>query len=742
MARPLDWSAMLVRSGLLVLLASVLGACGGGGSSSVVAPPSSHPFLIVDPAEFATLRSRRNTSPWREVADEAIRYARDEVFEPSAPAFQAKTRMADLCGAIALAWILDPRSRLRTKLVETLEHWNGYYEAAAAPGAGTQLRWQQSAMVESILALDVMRDALATADRERLEAMVDDMVRGWWSRRSQDGTTSTPGVTTIWALYAGDRTLFEAARSLYLERLFGELTDEGVFAGGTGYAWVRYAGDRLSKYLAIDVLVRSGENPDLYADARLRTFHEWLFAGGYTPMGTNLTFGDSDPSRPVEATFGYWVPNRAPLVSEQAGRNAAWLTRDIVPRPGLVNYLLMDVAVPAEAPVSHVWKDIAVFREPGGSQDGLLGALWCPTDSGGHSHKDVNAVHLCAYGENLVVNSGYCGSDVGVDATFDWEWIFDRAASSNTVSIDGADHVAKRGAGTVAGFAGAGFDFATADSGNALSGGDHLRSLWMVHGTSAEPGYFVLVDEVDSSGDLVCLDLHPDSATVATVVPGLAYEWEVPRPGRDPVALTLFLATVPASAELRDAGLCAFDGNEYVARALRACHELPTATPIVTLAIPHDTAHPAPTATALGAGNVYSGARLEYASGVTDLVLGARGDALVTVGPESFRARAAHVRRGSAGVQRYFAQRGRVLDDGAVEPTGFEADRDVDVLVSGTEVRVSSTGAEVLFRDPDLSGALATTPAGTVLDAGPGFVRIALAPGTIAFDLETGALLP
>ena len=246
-------------------------------------------------------------------------------------------------------------------------------------------------------------------------------------------------MVALWALYRGDRALAAEATALFRERLFDELTPGGVFDSGPGYAWARQGGDRISKYALIDVLEFTGRDRTLYADPRLVGLQEWLFRGAYTPARTNLTFGDSDPSRPVEALLGYVQPHRVARFSERAGRNAAWLVRDVEPRPLLSSFALIDDA-PLEplAPTSCVWTDCASFWEDARSADSLMAALWCPRSSGSHSHFDVNAVHLYAYGKNVVRNVGYCGAGAGIDASFDWNWVSATARSSNTVTIDGA----------------------------------------------------------------------------------------------------------------------------------------------------------------------------------------------------------------------------------------------------------------------------------------------------------------
>jgi hypothetical protein len=699
----------------------------------------------VDADEYAELRARAGSEPWRSVALEALRYADEESFDPRASAFQAKTRLTDLCGALALAHVLDPRPNRVEKLREVLGQWPDYFEPTAPQGSVTQVRWQQGAMVQSILALDVMHAALEPDELAGLEAMIDGMVGAWWDNLAQDGTTSTPGLTAIWALYEGDRERFRAARDLFLERFWAELTPGGIFDGGVGYAWVRQGGDRLSKYALLDVLQHTGEDDSLYSDARLVGLHEWLYGGAYTPRRTNLTFGDSDPSRVLEGLQGYMPGYRAGLLSERAGRHAAWLLRDVEPRPLLSNYVLLNTTLLApEPPRSALYADAASFYEDGGSEDSLMGALWSPRSSGGHSHKDVNSVHLYAYGENVLRNVGFCGAGEGVDGTFDWEWVFDTAASSNTLTLGEADHAGKVGAGILEGLVAPGFDYAAAGSGPALAGGSHVRSLLFVHGESVRPGYFVLLDEVvAAAGQAVCLDLHPDAAGLSTLAAGTEYGASVRQLGPSAVGLALFLGTSPARVELRPGGLCAFDGNEYVGQFLHACHAADAAgqARTVTLLVPHDGDHSKPALARLSAAGA-TGASVGYPDGTLDIVAESSGEALVVLGPQAFRGHGLHLRTSGGLLRQYFVRRGRALDDGAPARRGFESDAELSLFVRGTESYVTSAGATVTFHEPALTGASFTSAAGTVLSAGPGFVRVRLNPGRFGFDLASGARLP
>ncbi|HEX6882609.1 MAG TPA: heparinase II/III family protein [Planctomycetota bacterium] len=730
-----------------VLSALLLAACSGSGGSGAPAPvPVEHPALLLRADDHAALRARRGTSPWRELADEALRVAREEDFDPLASDFDAFRRMTDLCGALGLALVLEPGPAHLAKLVATLEAWEDYFLGLAPPGSGVLVRWQQSAMFHAILALDVAHDALDPDVRARLEGMLDGMVRTWWRELAQDGTTSTPGLVGLWALYRGDGALAAAASALFRQRLFDELAPSGVFDSGSGYAWVRQGGDRTSKYLLIDVLEHTGRDRTLYGDPRLVALHEWMYQGAYTPARTNPTFGDSDPTRPVEALQGYPQPYRAHRFSAQAGRNAAWLVRDVAPRPLLATYVLLDDEVPVpEPPVSRVFGDSATLWEDGARADALQAVLWSARTESSHSHFDVNAVHLAAYGRDVLRNAGYCGSGVGIDATFDWDWVSARARSGNTVLLGGTEHVSKAGGGVVEGLTARGFDHASARSGAALAGGTHRRNLWLVHGEPDAPGYFVLLDEVSSAASDVELELllHPDTDLVATRTADEAFEATLGAGTGAPVGLTLFLATPPLATELLPGGLCAFDDKEYVGQYLSATYSTGSARAVraLTVLFPFDAGHAEPLHARL-AGPGFTGARLAFASGVEDVLLESAGTSVLAPGPESVRAVGAWFRRRGGAVASYFLARGLRFDAGTTPALGLASSAELTILVRGTEVHVTSAGATVTFDEPLLTGSVFSSAVGTVLSAAPGRVQLALNPGTFAFDLETGLALP
>jgi hypothetical protein len=278
-----------------------------------------------------------------------------------------------------------------------------------------------------------------------------------------------------------------------------------------------------------------------------------------------------------------------------------------------------------------------------------------------------------------------------------------------------------------------------------MDASEHLRSLLMVHGEPGRPGYFVLLDEVtaDVPGRTVHVNLHPDSARVTTVAAQREYQWAVREFGTSDVQVNLFLATPPASSQLLDGGLCAFDGNEFVGKYLRSTY--PTDAQglrhVVTLVVPHDAGHAKPALTRIQGGGVVSGATLAFGGGVIDYVLESRGTTPIPFGAGFFQAKAVHTRAVAGSASQYFVRAGRGFSDGAAQPRGFESDAALALFARGTEVWVTSAGTRVLFHEPTLVGNVFSTSAGTVTQAGPGFVEIVLAPGSHAFDLDSGAEL-
>ena len=490
--------------------------------------------------------------------------------------------LREIIDAATLLYILDPAGRQRH--LATL-NWafdrlpdlgNGRVPDPSVWDANVPVA---NALFSAILALDVAYYDLEPARRREVEEILGRLVR---ENREESWINSSYALRGLWALFTGDRRAFERYKQLYIDAFYEALTEDSVFNAGPGYALARFVNpDREQKHLFMDVLEFTGEG-GFYGDPRIGRFYEWLLAHAMAPDGRSYTFGDTSPVASLLDGPAGAALYRAHRFSEAAGAYAAWWAQQMR-RPGsFVAYVLADRAPePVRPEVSLIAADGGAWfvhtgesgarvgspggqaSSPGGSgggrQEWIAGALWNPRSSGGHAHKDVNAVHLAAYGEHLVVNSGYRGWGQG-GLGFSWTYVHDEAISSNTAPIDGADHRLKHGAGIQEGFVAERFMYARGDSGSALPNGVHIRDFIFVlpahdgrhagapesaagvgppgdaGGAEAPPGgasgeagiggYWILIDRIRPvvAGASMSVALHPYSAEHVTVEEAVEYE--------------------------------------------------------------------------------------------------------------------------------------------------------------------------------------------------------------------------
>src|SRR5690606_29023468 len=83
-----------------------------------------------------------------------------------------------------------------------------------------------------------------------------------------------------------------------------------------------------------------------------------------------------------------------------------------LPRGNLLTYALARTNLPAPSVIpSRIFNNGGAWLfENSTSPNALTGALWNVKGSEYHSHKDVNSLHLTAYGEHVLRNVGYKGA--------------------------------------------------------------------------------------------------------------------------------------------------------------------------------------------------------------------------------------------------------------------------------------------------------------------------------------------
>ncbi|MCK4626849.1 MAG: fibronectin type III domain-containing protein, partial [Phycisphaerae bacterium] len=493
------------------------GNCTKGKERNFTTRKVKHPFLIVKKADYVALRARAAKSPWKQMKADAISYMKSHNYTSTKDVFVGKkySSMAGIARAGALAYILDPDNKTyyRKKITDALSHWDKLFaEARDWTGHNGQYYlnadWQ-AAFFNSVLALDVIYDDLPESKRADIEAKLD-KVADWYHRKSLSSYHSAN--YGLWALYRNDRRRIDSAKTKWRSNYTGWFSSDGVFFDGPGYA-ICSANSRHGKMHFHHILEFTGEDKTWYSDPRIDGFYEWLYGAGFSPFRRMIGFGDTGPNRAYDP-FDPGVHK----FSMQAFRNLAWCANGRTPSGGLFHYALMDKPLPKpKKPLSRIWPDgCAAFWENNPSDRSLMGVLWnCKNTrhgGDGHSHKEVNALHLCAYGEHVLRNSGYVGWGNGA-LGFSWNYVHHTAVSANTVLIDGKDHVAKKGSGIIAGFTAPRFDYADGYSKNALPNGKHRRNFCFVHPQDGRGGYWVLFDEVDADkpSSKVNVALHPNS---------------------------------------------------------------------------------------------------------------------------------------------------------------------------------------------------------------------------------------
>jgi hypothetical protein len=705
-------------------------------------PQRNHPFLIVTESNYPALRALAEQSPWSRMKADAISDVRTLVYKPEDSYGTKAGRLGDIVSAGALAYILDPPSRATyvSKIYSTMvNHWPEL-RAGLDRSEHTYTLPPGSAFFRCVLALDIIYNDLTPAQRADVEAELQ-RVADWYNSTNTAWRLNLYGVRGIWALYKRDRSGIDKAKSDYRNELFSQLTTDGVFNSSMSYAGARLGGTRFAKSYFMDVLEFTGEDNNYYSDSTIQAFMEWLYGYSTTPFRLYYTFGDTSPRSNSHKTGpGQYRVHRFSAEAEKyaASNNDGWAA------PGrLLYYLFMTKPFPQpQRATSRIFPDGgAWFIEAGDSDSALAGALWNCRSVTGHAHKDVGAIHLAAYGEHVLRNSGYAGWGEGA-FDFSWDYIHSYAESSNTVLIDGADHIAKVGAGISEGFTAPGFDYAGGDSGNALSGGRHRRNFVFIHPQDSVNGYWILFDEVnaDRRGNPVNVVLHPNSDDCTVVSADREYRWRIgpyTHSGHN-VYLSIFLGTAPASTSVKDGLLASGGGKSFVGRYLYSTYDTDKNgnRNIVTILFPHDDTHIKAAMTRISASG-YTGASIAHNRAVEGIALESTGASVVRYNGLSFMGLAAWYRLERGLLTSYFVRKAQSLDDGFTPRVGFEALDDVSIYLDGMAGRIVSPDTLVTFYYPGIVGvSLDGTPLSNI-GSGTDWVQVNIPSGTHEIEFNT-----
>jgi hypothetical protein len=701
-----------------------------------------HPFLIVNEDMYADLREKANHSPWKEMKEDAQRIFAQEYDSTFEDVDDKAIRIRDIISAGTLLWILEPDSQeiYQDKIVSTLYRFNDVMDSRGDPPK----YWDSNvplacAAFNAFITLDVLYNYIPVADRDSIESLYFNFLENQRSTAWKESYYSSLG---IYYLYMDDSENFNKFKSKYRRELELHLTGSGIFTGGTGYSTSRFLKDeREQKFMFMDVLEFTGED-NYYDDPLFQDFHEWLFAHNFNTYGSIYIFGDAKLGTSIrtrlEQSPGTWRVNR---FSPLAAQYAAWHVQGKTPEGRLLCYLAVDsLTTPARPDFSKIYPDGgAWFVHNPSNEEHVSGVLWNPESYTDHAHKEVNAIHLSAYGEDLVVNSGYSNWGNGA-LGFSWNYIHDRAKSSNTVLIDNQDHKSKTGHGINNGFI---IDntlgFATGEAGPALSNGEHQRTLQMIYPGDETPGYWVLFDEVkafDPSKETQVL-LHPRSADVTTLTENQFYTWNVKRWSEHGAEVSIFLATPPKKVELID-GVQADKSNSILTKVLKSTYETDETgnKNILTLTFPSDTMHKMPEIKPV-TGNDYSGAEIEMNERITDFhiqsVPGVNAPAKVGEfnGKYLFQRTVHDSVQFISGIDITSYMQG----DG-VYKKGFFCENPVQIFLENKSGKIQSDYGDITFYYPGIEQVLLNGEVVTPVDDGINSIKVTVPSGTFDFDFS------
>lgn len=694
---------------------------------------------------------------WATMKSDAIITANALSYSASISGFGSKNyRLRDVASSNALAYILDPanranyRQRIRDNLLTGLQDITSNHNSS-----DWEYNVPQGTMLfDAILALDVIRydPEFIAADRNAIESLlntaVNQIVTSPWQPNGQT-------VRSLWGLYRGDNGSFSTWKSSHDTGLLNMFTPGGVVIAGPNYGAARLSDTQAqAKSLYVDVLESKGFH-QYYSNPELQAGHEYLYGYSHSPFGRGLTFGDAvDYSTLYEFDSSGLVSNaqilRADRFSEEAGKYAAWQLRQGAGlRPGpinakgrLISYATMTGPITSDAELapSRIFDAYAGFIENRQSSQALFGGMLSLTESEAHSHKEVNAIALGAYGEHVLRNAGYNGYATGVGLAT-WSWINNTAESGNTVVINGVNHASKSGGGIFQGMVGHALEFARGDSGSALSNGKHQRDMMFIQPGDGANGYWLVADHVTptTAGQSVQAFWHPNSATLDVQSANQKYVSDITDGpinfGTNQVKLTTFLATPPQSTQIKRTTL-ANRSHSFDADYLAATYNTSTGSAdTLTVLFPSDQSHAVANLARVSYG-LYTGATVTQGS-VVDVSLASNGKGNGALSGLSFRGNDVVYRTVDEELAWYFVGEGRSFNDGAAERSGFQSTTDISIFVGDGHGSIISPGTSVTFYAPDLYGLLLDNEQVVPSGQGSGWLSVFVEEGNHELEFIT-----
>jgi hypothetical protein len=706
----------------------------------------SHPHIIIQKSEYDSLRQRSVQWPWSVMKTKAFKTFHDINYAPDLNIYKKCMAAYDLAGAAALCYLLDEPGRenylgkVQGDVAKLLHDIRTEKESTQYPEAHGFSVGPAHAAFMAYITLDIMYDDMDPMVRSAMENDCDYIA----SNHHSSWLASKYSIEAMMELYHhGISNTFIVKKNLYRDYLSGNVSEDGVYTTGPGYAHSRLFMDgRSQKKIFMDVAEYQGFH-EFYSHPKFRNLYEWFFGYAFTPFNRTYTFADSPPTKSLDA----WsvATLRVSRFSETAQRYGSWHMGSLSDS-GLVgnilHYILCDhIPLPPQKPLSRIFPNGGAWLlDSSYHHESLAGVLWnINTENESHSHRDANSINIVGFGEHILRNSGYDGWQLPDDST--WTWIHSTAASSNTVSLGHYNHADFRGGGITEGITGYPLEYASGNSGPSLKDGGHDRNLLFVKPQDKVPGYFVLFDEVSVGGSIsqAHLYLHPNAETLPTILnDDQVYDWTIKSCHTDKdIRVKIYLGTEPRQTEIKEGYLASYLPCDRIAGKYMECTYEPgisgTRT-IHTLIYPYLAGDNTPSFSRIS-GPGYSGTQLVFNDHLSDYTFALEESGEAIFRELKFSAKSVYVRKVNNDILNYFARKGtKVLFEGS-NRYGFESEDPVSLVYTRKTGQIISEGTTIRIFYPEIQNIMLDNLMAGVIEKGSDWLKIFVPAGNHHFQI-------
>jgi len=713
-----------------------------------------HPHIIIKESEFDSLRQRSDQWPWSAMKTKALETFHDINYERGLNIYEKCMAAHDLAGAAALCYLLDVPGRaqytgkVQGDVARLLHDIRTGKESTEYPEAHGSSVGPAHAAFMTYITMDIMYDDMDPLVRSAMESDCDYIA----SNHHSSWLASKYSIEAMMELYHhGISHTFIEKKNLYRDYLSGNVSDDGVYTTGPGYATSRLFMDgRSQKKIFMDIVEYQGFH-EFYSNPKFRNLHEWIYGYAFTPFNRSYTFADSPPVKSLDAWSAASL--RVSRFSETAQGYASWHMGPLSDTGivgNILHYVLCDhLPLPPQKPVSRIFPNGGAWLlDSNYGRESLAGVLWnINTENESHSHRDANSINIVGFGDHILRNSGYDGWHLPDEST--WNWIHSTAASSNTVSLGPYNHADFRGGGITEGITGYHLEYATGNSGPSLKNGSHDRTLLYVKPDENVPGYFVLFDEVSVEAGIgqAHLYLHPNTDILPAIVNnGREYDWTIKSCyTTNAIKVKIYLGTEPLQTEIEEGYLASYLPCDRLAGKYMKCTYETGITGIriiSTLIYPYLAGNNTPSFSRIS-GPGYAGTQLLFNDQLSDYTFTSEKSCTNEESGEaifrdlSFRAKSVYIRKVDNEILDYFTRKGTKLLFEGSHRYGFESDHPVSLVCTRNRGQIISEGASVSLYYPGIQHIVLDNITAEVIEKGSDWIKIFVPAGNHHFQIAS-----